>query len=123
MPITAFLNVDLDLRADTGLEGLLIACEPSVIVLNRTMHEASLELSGEFGKHESLEETLLGFVKLISSLPPNAQAIWSQCQVRRFNIGVQGGTEPHHACFTLSNEVLASLAAIQAEVAFTVYAA
>jgi hypothetical protein len=117
--VTRFLNVDLDLRAEAGLEELLGYLAPSVLVLNRTEMEASLELNQDFS---SLEETVAGFIALIRSLPPQAMSLWERCELRRMNIGIQAGTQPHQALFVLSKDAVASLADVRAEVMFTVYA-
>jgi hypothetical protein len=39
------------------------------------------------------------------------------------NIGIQGGTEPHAAYFTIRSETVRQLASFQIEIALTVYAA
>jgi hypothetical protein len=114
-----FLNVDLDLWADAGLEELLGYLAPTVLVLNRTATEATLELNQEYG---SLEETAAGFIAVIRSLPPQAMRLWEHCELRRMNIGIQAGMQPHQSSFGLSKETVASLADIQAEVVFTLYA-
>ena len=115
---TRFLNVDVDLRARNGLDELLEYFDPSVVVLNRTAHDASVELGSDFA---SLEETLLKIAELVGSMPPPTQSIWSQCDFRRMNIGIQSGTKPHASLFTISRETVALLARFQFEIMFTVY--
>lgn len=116
---TSFLNVDLDLHFRGDIEELLNSIEPHVYILNRDEYSVSLELNKE---SNSLEETVVTLVEIIKSLPPSARAIWRQCSVRRFNIGIQGGDEPHETYFTLSNSAVSMLADIEADLAFTVYA-
>jgi hypothetical protein len=118
-PVTDFLNVDLDLRAERGLDELLGALEPFVIVLNNTTHEASVELNGTFS---SLEETLVNLISLVNAHPPQARTIWNQCDFRRMNIGIQAGHEPHQTYFAISSKVVSLLASVQAEITLTVYA-
>ncbi len=113
--VTEFRNVDLDLRAESGLDELLGYLAPFVLVLNRTTMEATLELNQEY---DSLEETVIGFIAVIRSLPPQAMNFWERCEL----IGIQAGMQPHQSCFGLSKETIASLADIQAEVLFTLYA-
>ncbi len=117
--VTAFLNVDLDIRAASGLNEILTSIASSVVVLHQTEQDASIELAGNTA---SLEETVVSLVKLIESLAPNARKIWNLCEFRKFNIGVQAGKEPHAACFALSRTAISLLSAVQAEVVFTVYA-
>jgi len=116
---TAFLNVDLDLRAQSGLEELLKSLGSSVVVLHQSKHEASVELVSEFG---TLEETAANFVALIESLSPRARNIWDEFESRTLNVGIQAGSEPHAASFEISSETIASLARAKVAVIFTVYA-
>jgi hypothetical protein len=116
---TTFLNVDLDLRVDRGLDELLKILEPFAFVLNKSTQEASVELRQ--GPH-SLDDTLKKFVEHIERLPPQAKRLWNQCEYRRFNVGIQAGTEPHEARFTISNKVIGQLANIGSELTVTVYA-
>jgi hypothetical protein len=117
--VAEFLDVDLDLRAEAGLEELLGYVAASVLVLNRTATEATLELNQEYG---SLEDSVAGFIAVIRSLPPRAMSLWERGELRRMNIGIQAGLQPHQSCFDFSKETVASLADIQAEVVFTLYA-
>ena len=61
-------------------------------------------------------------IELIHALPPVGRNIWNQCDCRSFNIGIEGGNEPHAAVFAISSEVVALLAEIQAEISLTIYA-
>jgi hypothetical protein len=118
--VTAFLNVDLDLRAKRGLGKLVQCLELSAYVLRQTSTEASLELNGRGGL--TLEKTILGLVKLVQSLPPHAITIWNQCNCRTFNVGIQAGREPHFSEFSISKKAVSLLAKIGAEIGLTVYA-
>jgi hypothetical protein len=117
--VTKFLNVDLDLHAESGVEELLRYLDPFVVVLARTTVEATVELNEE---HASLEETVVGFIRLVQSLPPHVRRMWDDCQMRRLNIGIQADTQPYAAFFSLSSATVALLADIQAEIMWTVYA-
>ena len=59
--VTKFLNMDLDIHAQTGLEQLLRSISSSVMVLHQAEQKASVELNESFA---SLEETAVGLVKL-----------------------------------------------------------
>jgi hypothetical protein len=117
--VTTFLNVDLDLRAPSGVEEFLTSIASSVVVLHQARHEASVELRNNF---PSLEETVVGFVGLIDSLPPQARIIWDELESRKLDVGIQAGSEPHAVSFTLSSKTISSLARARLEIIFTVYA-
>lgn len=117
--VTAFLNVDLDLRARHGLDELLNYLGPNILVLNRTTQEASVELKKE---RNSVEEAVLNLIELVQYFLLRAKSIWNHYDFRRVNIGIQAGSEPHEAYFTLSSETVSLLASVQCEIAFTVYA-
>ncbi len=118
--ITEFLNIDLDLHVESGIEELLRYFGSSVIILTRTPHTASLELNSS--TNASLEEVMAGLAELVKSLTPQAKAIWERCDLRCFNVGIQAGKEPYAESFTISSKTLSLLASIQAELTFTVYA-
>jgi hypothetical protein len=117
--VTTFLNVDLDIRALTGLGELLSSISSSTILLQQTEFDASLELNKTF---TSPEEVLNRLVELIDALPPQARNVWHQCEFRKFNIGIQAGNEPHAASFAISSKTVSLLAEVQVELIFTVYA-
>jgi hypothetical protein len=116
---TTFLNVDLDVRAKHGLEELLDSIKGSVIVLHRTTEEASVELNRNCS---TPEEAIQHFVALIGSLAPEARRIWDQSEVRKMNVGIQAGNEPHAVSFAVSGQNVLKLAGIGGELVITVYA-
>ena len=118
--MTEFLNVDLDLGARCGLKKLVQCLEPSAYVLSQTSRMASLELGGKSAL--TLEKTVLGLVKLVQSLPPEAATIWNKCDYRTFNIGIQAGRETYSSEFSISRKAVSLLAEIGAEIILTVYA-
>ena len=117
--VTQFLNVDLDIRVQGGLETLLDAMGSSVIVLNQTAQAASVELNAY---DLSLEETAARLAELVNSLPPEARTIWRQCELRSLNVGIQAGIEPYSSAFAISKETVSAIADAGLEVVFTVYA-
>jgi hypothetical protein len=117
--VTEFLNVDLDIRVQGGLQAILDAMASSVIVLNQSAQTASVELNENYS---SLEETTARLVELVNSLPPEAKTIWGQCELRSLNVGIQAGVEPHSSAFAISQETVSALADAGLEVVFTVYA-
>jgi hypothetical protein len=68
--VTTFQNVDLDIRAENGLEELLGHLGSSVLVLNKATKEATVELNKE---HNDLEDTVVELVGLIQSLPSQVE--------------------------------------------------
>src|SRR5262245_40126796 len=99
--VTQFLNVDLDIRVQGGLETVLDAIGSSVIVLNQTAQTASVELNAY---DLSLEETAARLAELVNSLPPEVKTIWGQCELRSLNVGIQAGIEPYSSEFAISKE-------------------
>jgi hypothetical protein len=116
---TTFLNVDLEIRAQSALEELLRYLEPAAFVLHQTTQEAVIELNAEYN---SLEDCLVKWIALVQSVPEQARTIWDRCEFRRMNIGIQAGYEPHDTSFNISSRTVALLADLQTEIAFTVYA-
>jgi hypothetical protein len=117
---TSFLNADLDIRGNTdALENFLKWIETSVVVLNHTGQEASIELAAEFA---SLEQTVLRLIELIGALQPEPKNIWDRLDFRRLNVGIQAGCEPHAASFAISAKAVELMAALRFEILFTVYA-
>jgi len=117
---TSFLNVDLDIRGNTDdLENFLKSIETSVVVLNHTGQEASIELAKEYA---SLEETVLRLIELINALQPELKNSWDRFDFRRLNVGIQAASEPHAAYFAISTKAVELMAALRFEILFTVYA-
>jgi hypothetical protein len=118
--VTSFLNVDLDLRVDDGLDVLIEGFGAAVIVLHKTPHEASLELGEE---HRSLEETVLHFLDVIEALPAGPRNAWNRCEYRRLNVGIQAGRHPHATEFAISKEAISLVGKAQLDLVITVYSA
>ena len=117
---TSFLNVDVDLRDEHGLDDLLRHFGDDVLVLHQTAQDASLELSRE---HDSLESCVRGWIALVQALPDEARRLWDRCAYRKLNVGIQAGVEPHAEYFSMSREAVSLLASVQFEIVFTIYAA
>jgi hypothetical protein len=118
--VTRLLNVDLDIRASTGLEVLLHALGSSVVVLNNDDPTfASVEIGSM--DPQSIDEAVLLFFHVIQSLPETARDIWANAQVRSFNVGIQSEAHPHSAEFPVSARTLSLLQELNAEVVLTVY--
>jgi len=116
--VTEFLNVDLDLRARVGLDELVAALAPA-IAIHKTECEATVELAEQ---PQSVEDAILQFAGIVQSLPQHLRSIWDQSEMRRMNIGIQGGAQPRESHFGLSDNALSRLVSIRADLLFTVYA-
>ena len=119
---TEFLNVDLELAGPSDLAGLVEALTP-VFVLHITSEfpfVANLEVeSGNVNM--DCDATISALLDLVDKLDDDARGVWDQCTLRRFNVGLQSGLEPHCAEYSISAPSLQRLAAAGAEVMFTVY--
>lgn len=116
--MTEFLNVDLFLESSAGVQALLDALGSRVEVIHASQTRAAVELEAA---PASIDEAVVRFGELYLGLPPEARAAWSQCQVRRIDVGIQSDHEPHETSFALSPHALRHLVSMDAEVAFTVY--
>jgi len=115
-----FLNVDLDLTAQSGFDDLVRFLEPRAFVLNRVDGFVSLELNGT--DRLSLEQTILRFIELVRSMPQRERNLWDDCDHRTMNIAIQVGLQPQQAYFALSANAVSLLADAQCEIVVTVYA-
>ena len=115
--ITHFLNVDLDLDVKEGMDELLDALKPA-IVISGFGTRAGLELDLE---PESPENAIMGFVALVQKLPPHIRTIWNEARNKTLSIGIQACPKPHSTEFVLSSHVLSLIQPISVNVAFTVY--
>ena len=125
--MTCFLNVDLDVMAAQDLSPLVHALGSGVVDLYTgsagTGYQTHLEVaSGGPGEPKDAEDAIKRFVKLLTSLPPQARRLWKNATRRDFNIGIQGGTEPRVFEFALQPETLKAVARLGARVVVTVYA-
>lgn len=118
--VTAFLNVDLDLRGVARIDELLDGLGDDVVILNRGRNAVSVELATQ---PQSAEEAIMKWSTLVERLPPTLRETWHHCEARVFNVGIQAGSEPHEFYCGLSREAIRRLATLDGEVAVTVYAA
>jgi hypothetical protein len=116
--MTEFLNVDLFLESAGGVGGLLEALGSRVVVLHASETAAAVELETP---PSSADEAVVRFGELYLGLPPEARQAWSQCRVRRLDVGVQSDFEPHETNVILSPHALRHLISMDAELALTVY--
>ncbi len=116
---THFLNVDLDIRVKAGLKPLIEAFGRGAHCVHQSRTFAVLELNKQT---TTVEANVMGFLKLITGLPPSARRIWQSCSLRSMNIGIQSGMEPNSAEFKISNKALKAATDCGVQLIFTVYA-
>jgi hypothetical protein len=123
-----FLNVDLDLESTKPLDKLIAELGDKVDVLhngplNRVAHYAALEINE--GKDNDPESIINAFCKRIEKLSPSSKAIWKKCTARRFDIGVLSSTTSRKEFkglrLDLQSKTLGRVAALSAQVVFTIY--
>ena len=119
---TRLLNVDMDVRAESGIDELLRALGSSIVVLN---HDDPNFASFEIGTTDpkSINEAALLYHHVIQAAPASVQNIWANAECRHFNIGIQVENFPHSSIFAISARSLALLREIDAEVILTIYGA
>jgi len=116
---TEFLNIDLDLTGAANLDELARALFPTLVVVHQEPGRVSLELPHQ---PKDADGAIVELAGVLTRLAPEAQAIWSNCESREINIGIQAGTEPHEARFTISRKAISLLGGLRADVIVTVYA-
>jgi hypothetical protein len=123
-----FLNVDLDLESKKPLDQLLAELGETVEILyngplDHVAHYAALEINE--GKDNDPDSIINAFCKRIERLSPASQAIWKKCTARRFDIGVLSSTtsrkEYKGLRLDLQPKTLGRVAALSAQVVFTIY--
>jgi hypothetical protein len=120
---THFLNVDLQIYSNADLQALVTALGKKVFVLFtgrvRQTHCAHLELAKITG---TADATIRGFCALIEALPKLERNLWNDAKQRDFNIGVQAGTRPASAEFSLETETVKFAGQLNARIVYTIYA-
>ncbi len=122
-----FLNVDLDLESVKPLDELVAELGDNVHVLhngplNETPFYAALEINE--GNDNDPDSIIVAFCQRIEALSPAARTTWKKCTARRFDIGVMSGTgrsESRGVRLDLQSKTLARIAALSAQLAFTIY--
>lgn len=122
---THYLNVDLDIHSRVSLKGLVDAMGDDAFVLyaggKGRNHRAHVELaSSHMGM--SADRTILGLVKLIDRLPVRYRRIWDAAKSREFNIGIEGGLNPHSFELRLRRRTLEAITSVGGALVVTVYA-
>ncbi len=118
-----FLNIDMDLESNYGLNLLVSEIEDKVIFTRNDVedivHHISCELAGDVGSPEYL---LNNYLDILDSVSSEARKEFMNCSRIVFDIGYQGGHEPRQVRSTISPKLVQRLSKINAEIAITVYA-
>jgi hypothetical protein len=121
---TQFLNVDLELVATVDLDPLLARLASGTITLRDSVEHGRRTVWLELAEQQQdVEQALLGFARMIESLPDDLRRIWMACDDRCLNIGIQAAHEPHAAAFHIPAPALTRIAGLSARVEITIYAA
>jgi hypothetical protein len=121
---TAFLNVDVGVFAKVDLEPLASALGDRV-----SLHYVGRIGRGLFQLHfalyspKSAEAALRGIVRVIQSPPRSPRRLWNNDARRVFDIGFQGGFQPHTSEFEISQESVAAVAELGGRLKVTLYVA
>jgi hypothetical protein len=117
---THYLNINLDLRSRFGLQDIVSAMLPHVAVLNFEKADfVSLEPLADGPR--TLDRDIDFFTNIIQLFNPDVREIWDSCESRCFSVGIKLGSASHQQQFVLSENSIASLSALRAELSFVVY--
>jgi len=115
-----FLNVDIDLHSQAGLQELLDALGTKILVLHAKEEFVSFALSEIC---ESPAAIAIALSELIGSLPEAARQMWDRCPRKEFNIGIAFVEGASATEFELSRETLERIASLGLSLRFTTYPA
>ncbi|MBZ4397287.1 MULTISPECIES: hypothetical protein [unclassified Myxococcus] len=119
MARTDFLNVDLDVEGQ-NLEELIPVLEQKLVLVSQEGPRATFELNEQ---PTNPDEAIQGLCAVVDSLEGRARDLWDACTTRSFDIGIEGGTEPHSTIWPLQVDTLTKMARLRGTLAITVYAA
>ena len=119
---TAFLNVDAEVLARSPLDALAAALGERVS-LHYLVGRGRFQLRFALYSPPNADSAILGFVKLIESLPGSARRLWTNASKRLFDVGFQGGLTPHSREFDISPKAVAGIAALGGTMKITIYVA
>jgi hypothetical protein len=122
---TKYLNVDLDIFARVPLKELVNSIGKEAIVLyvggERRKYEAHLELASS-GTDMTADRTIIGLTRLVKRLPPRYRKVWDSARSREFNIGIEGGLQPHSFEVRLDRRTVDAVSEVGGALVITVYA-
>lgn len=121
---TQFLNVDLELKAKTSLKELATELDPQLSCLYAGPLDGYRALNYETSKPiADLDGRIREMVRVLKGLSPAGKKLLKACAFRDFNIGVEGGIDVDPLELHVDAETVAHVAALDARIVVTVYAA
>jgi hypothetical protein len=121
-PSGAYLNVDLEVRAQFDLAALVKGLSRTTFNLHSGRvdgaHFASFE-APTCGS--SPDEAIAAMVMAVSGLPRAARALWDRAADRVFDIGIEHASGTWPFALGLSQDTLKAVVDVGARVAFTLY--
>jgi len=125
--ITRYLNTDLDLEAADDLSPLSEElARRRWVILHSGQHDDGIwraSFEHLWNSEAGPEEAIAAMGDVLEHLPDHLKSVWTMCQKRDFNIGIQAEREPHAYAQMMSNELLVRIASVGASISITVYAA
>ena len=120
-----YLNTYLDLASERDLTVLVEELSRRGMSLHSVRHDRNKWIA-QLEMEECLETPALAIaamLEVIDSLPGPSKTSWAACTRRLFNLGYDCGSWPSPFEQSLSNKILARVAAIGADLAVTLYPA
>ena len=113
-------TIRVDSKRDLSVLGGALGKTVTNHYLDRLGHRAVFSL---MPPPKTPTTAVLRFSRLLSRLPSRARAVWRTATVRELDIGIEAGTRPAAAEWTLSKAAMEEAARIGARIRLTVYAA
>jgi hypothetical protein len=121
---THFANVDLDVISREDLRPLAAALEHGAYALNvekyRRRWRATFEVHHP-AKQDSADAVIVEFGRVLKRLRGEGRRLFVEAEERVFDIGINGGLEPHSFHQALSLPALKIALALRTTIAITVY--
>lgn len=120
----SYINTDLELVSPHDLTPLVAALE----IMGISHIELRKEEDGYWyatletlTNHTEPETTLTEMLDVIETLSAEVYNLWSQCAMRKFDIGYQCGSKPFSFQQTLTNSTLSRIANVNSDLTITLY--
>lgn len=120
-----YLNVDCILRAQHSLPALLFFLKDDIFVLWDETSDAghSVAFEANLINTSGPEEDISELMRLLSSLPPPMLKLLINCDVKIFDIGLEGGVSGGALNTNLSAPIIAKISKLGFSIGIRVYPA